>query len=164
MEDTFSFTSTNENLTRWWLLSPSGRLFYNYEEDYLHVARADLCYGYNNTEGGCQRWQDIPKCRSPGDVFTRKSLRANYENVTYEENQNISYSDCEAACWSDCNCNGFKEVYVDGTGCRFYHWNSSKDYIVDGTVSGVDFYLLENKGNVIPHHHGRSNAKFISFF
>jgi len=40
-EDTFSFTSTNENLTRWWSLSATGRLCYNNEEGY--VARADLC-------------------------------------------------------------------------------------------------------------------------
>ena len=161
-EDTFSFTSTNENNTHFWSLSDTGRLYYNYEEGY--VARADLCYGYNNTEGGCQRWQDIPKCRIPGDVFTKKSLRSNYENVTYETKENINHSDCEAACWSDCNCNGFTEFYADGTGCRFYQWNSSKDYIVDATVSGQDIYLLENKGNIIDHHHGRSNANFISFF
>jgi len=160
-EDTFSFRSTNENLTHWWLLSDTGRLSYNYKEGY--VARADLCYGYS-TNGGCQRWQYIPKCRSPGDVFTKKNLRTNYKNVTYDYNQNISHSDCEAACWSDCNCNVFNEIYVDGTGCAFYHWNSSKYYIVDGTVSGVDFYVLENIGNAIPHHHGRSNANFISFF
>jgi len=163
-EDTFSFTSTNENITRWWSLSDTGRLSYNKNEGY--VARADLCYGYNNTEGGCQRWQDIPKCRSAGDVFIKKSLRRNYQNQTIDDNQNISHSDCEAACWSDCNCNGFTEIYLDGTGCRFYHWNSSKDYIVDGTVSGFDFYILENKGNITPlhHHHGRSNANFVSFF
>jgi len=161
-EDTFSFTSTNENLTGWWSLSATGRLSYNNEEG--NVARADLCYGYNNTEGGCQRWQDIPKCRNPGDVFTKKSLRGNYETETFDGNKNISYSDCEAACWSDCNCDGFYEGYDDGTGCSLYHWNSSKYYIVDSTVSGRDFYVLENKGNVIPHHHGRSNANFISFF
>ena len=127
-------------------------------------ARADLCYGYNNTEGGCQRWQDIPKCRSPGDVFTKKSLRPNYEYSTYVDNPNISNSDCQAACWSDCNCDGFKEIYDDGTGCALYHWNSSKYYIFDGTVSGTDFYILENKGSIIPRHHGRSNTNFSSFF
>ena len=49
-EDTFSFTSTNENVTHFWSLSDTGRLYYNEKEGY--VARADLCYGYNNTEGG----------------------------------------------------------------------------------------------------------------
>jgi len=160
-EDSFSFTSTNENLTNRWTLSDTGMLSYNYKDGY--VARADLCYGYN-TEGGCQKWQDKPNCRSPGDVFNKKSLRRNYENVTWEDNQNISHSDCEAACWSNCDCNGFKEAYVDGSGCRFYRWNSSKDIIVDGSVSGEDFYILENKGNITPLHHGRSNATFISFF
>ncbi|KAL9298097.1 hypothetical protein ACSQ67_023993 [Phaseolus vulgaris] len=159
-EDSFSFTSTNENITYFWSLSDTGRLYYDDKEGY--VARADLCYGYNNTDGGCQRWQDIPKCRIPGDVFTKKSLYPNYENVTYEENENISHSDCEAACWSNCNCSGFKELYTDGSGCRFYQWNSSKDYIVDGTVSGEDFYVLENKRNIIPHHHGTKGWIWIS--
>ena len=160
-EDTFSFTSTNENHTRWWYLWDTGWLSYNTKEGY--VARADLCYGYNNTDG-CQRWQDIPKCRIPGDVFTKKNLRPNYDSVTYEDNKNFTHSDCEAACWSNCNCNGFKEIYDDETGCMFYHWNSSKDYIADGTVSGEDIYVLENTVNIIPRHHGRSNANFISFF
>jgi len=161
-EDTFSFTSTNESHTSQWFLSGTGQLLYNSNGGF--VARADLCFGYNNTEGGCQRWQDIPKCRIPDEVFTKKSLRSNYENVTYDDNKNISYSDCEGACWSNCYCNGFKEYYNDGSGCIFYHWISSKDYIVDGTVSGEDIYVLENKGNIVPHHHGMSNANFISFF
>jgi len=158
-EDTFSFTSTNESHTRRWILSDTGQLSYNYVDRY--VARADLCYRYNSTDG-CQRWQDIPKCRIPGDVFTKKSLRSNYESITVNADQNISYSDCEASCWRFCDCNGFR-VFNDGTGCLLYQWNSSKDYIVDGTVLGEDFYILENKGNIIPHHHGRSNANFISF-
>ncbi|KAL9298099.1 hypothetical protein ACSQ67_023995 [Phaseolus vulgaris] len=159
-EDTFSFTSTNESHTSQWFLSGTGQLLYNSNGGF--VARADLCFGYNNTEGGCQRWQDIPKCRIPDEVFTKKSLRSNYENVTYDDNKNISYSDCEAACWSDCYCNGFKENYDDGSGCRFYHWISSKDYIVDGTVSGQDIYVLENKGNIVPHHHGTKRWIWIS--
>ncbi|KAK7342872.1 hypothetical protein VNO80_25829 [Phaseolus coccineus] len=158
-EDTFSFTSTNESHTRWWYLWDIGRLSYNEKEGY--VARADLCYGYNNTDG-CQRWEDIPKCRIPGDVFTKKNLRPNYENFTFDMNQNITYSECEAACWSDCNCNGFTEIYEDRSGCRFYHWNSSKDYIVDGTVSGQDIYLLENKGNIIAHRHGTKRWIWIT--
>ncbi|XP_027910084.1 G-type lectin S-receptor-like serine/threonine-protein kinase At1g67520 [Vigna unguiculata] len=158
-EDSFSFTSTNENLTRWWSLSDTGRLSYNNKEGY--VARADLCYGYN-TEGGCQSWQGIPKCRSPGDVFTKKSLRLNYQNQTNDDNQNISHSDCEAACWSDCNCNGFAEYFDDGTGCSFYHWNSSKDIIVDDSVYGQEFYILENKGNITLLHHGTKRWIWIS--
>nr|XP_007133399.1 hypothetical protein PHAVU_011G175600g [Phaseolus vulgaris]ESW05393.1 hypothetical protein PHAVU_011G175600g [Phaseolus vulgaris] len=147
-EDTFSFTSKNESHTRRWFLSDTGQLSCNYNEG--DVARADLCYGYNNTEGGCQRWQDIPKCRIPGDVFTKKILRSNYQNVTADENENISYSDCEAACWSDCYCNGFKEFSNDG------------NYIVEATVSGEDIYLLENKGNIIPHHQGTKRRIWIS--
>ncbi|KAG2396928.1 G-type lectin S-receptor-like serine/threonine-protein [Vigna angularis] len=36
------------------------------------VRRADLCYGYNNTDGGCQRWQDIPKCRNPAEAGVKQ--------------------------------------------------------------------------------------------
>ncbi|KAL9298102.1 hypothetical protein ACSQ67_023998 [Phaseolus vulgaris] len=157
-EDTFSFTSTNESHTRRWILLDTGQLSYNYVDRY--VARADLCYGYNSTDG-CQRWQDIPKCRIPGDVFTKKSLRSNYESITVNADQNISYSDCEASCWRFCDCNGFR-VFNDGTGCLLYQWNSSKDYIVDATVLGEDFYILENKGNIIPHHHGTKRWIWIS--
>ncbi|CAJ1978402.1 unnamed protein product, partial [Sphenostylis stenocarpa] len=161
-EDSFSFTSTNENHTRWWCLSSKGQLSYNNEEGY--VARADLCYGYNNSDGGCQRWQEIPMCRNPGDVFTKKILHPNYDDAIYDLNYNISYSDCEASCWSNCSCNGFKEFFSDGTGCKFYHWNSSENYTIDSTVFGVDFYILENIGNIAPHHHGRSNANFLLFY
>ena len=94
-------------------------------------------------------------------MFTKKTLRINYQNQTYDDNQNISHSDCEAACWSDCNCNGFAEYFDDGTGCSFYHWNSFKDIIVDDSVYGQEFYILENKGNITLLHHGRSIANFI---
>ncbi|CAJ1978400.1 unnamed protein product [Sphenostylis stenocarpa] len=157
-EDSFSFISKNENHTRWWFLSDTGQLSHNQG----YVVRADLCYGYNN-DGGCQRWQDIPKCRNPGDVFTKKMLYPDYEYVTYDKNENISHSDCEASCWSNCYCNGFKE-FTDGTGCIFYHWNSSDNNTIDGTVSGVDFYILENTRKITPHHRGRSTANFLVLF
>ncbi|CAJ1978404.1 unnamed protein product [Sphenostylis stenocarpa] len=124
-EDSFSFTSTNENHTR---------------------------------DGGCQRWQEIPKCRNPGDVFTKKILYPNYEDVIVDENENISHSDCEASCI------GFRVFNSDGTGCLLYHWNSSENYTIGTTVSGLDIYLVENTRNITPHHHGRSNANFLVLF
>ncbi|XP_014623454.2 G-type lectin S-receptor-like serine/threonine-protein kinase B120 isoform X3 [Glycine max] len=144
-EDSFSFNSTNDKLTPRWSFSRSGRLSCN--EGYV---KADLCYGYNNT-GGCQRWQDLPKCRNPGDLFVKKTLFPDYENVTFEMNPAFGYSDCEASCWSNCSCDGFSALWVNETGCTFYHWNSSKNF-VDTSVAGVELYMLENTGNITPHN------------
>ncbi|KAK7405407.1 hypothetical protein VNO78_06681 [Psophocarpus tetragonolobus] len=90
-ENSFSFTATNEEPTLWWILSEIGQIFY-YKG---YIARADMCYGYNNSGGGCQRWQDIPKCRNPGDVFQGKLGAANYQNARYEPNTSYGYSDLE---------------------------------------------------------------------
>ena len=147
-EDTFSFTSTNENLTRWWFLSDTGRLYYNTREEY--VARADLCYGYN-TDGGCQRWQDIPECRNPGDVFRKNDGYLSYQNLSIAENISYGYSDCETSCWNNCTCSGFMELYRNGTGCVFFHSISAANYSFD--VSGENLYLIVN---MLTHHKGKS--------
>ena len=152
-EDSFSFNSTNDKLTPRWFFGESGRLSCN-----GRYVKADLCYGYTNT-GGCQRWQDLPKCRNPGDLFVKKTLVPDYESVSYETNPAFGYSDCEASCWSNCSCDGFRAFWRNETGCKFYHWNSSKNYIVDTSVAGVEFYMLENTGNITPHN-GKSNVKF----
>ncbi|KAK8464303.1 hypothetical protein PHAVU_011G175301 [Phaseolus vulgaris] len=144
-EDTFSFTSTNENPNLYWILTEFGQI----SDDEGYVARADLCYGYNNTDGGCQRWQDIPKCRNPGDVFQKKTGSFNYQNVSIEENISYGYSDCEASCWSNCSCSAFRELYPNGTGCIFFHWISGENYTFDST--GENFYLLEN---MLTNHKG----------
>ncbi|KAK7342866.1 hypothetical protein VNO80_25822 [Phaseolus coccineus] len=142
-EDTFSFTSTNEDPDLQWTLTEIGQI--SGGEGY--VARADLCYGYNNTDGGCQRWQDIPKCRNPGDVFQKMTGFVNYQNVTFEGNISYSYSDCEASCWSNCDCSAFRKLYPNGTGCVFFHWSSAESYTSDST--GISFYLLVN---MLTHH------------
>ncbi|ESW05382.1 hypothetical protein PHAVU_011G175000 [Phaseolus vulgaris] len=145
-EETFSFTSTNENITHFWSLSDTGRLYYNDKEGY--VATADLCYGYN-TDGGCQRWQDIPKCRNPGDVFQKKTGYISYQNVSLEGNISYGFSDCKASCWSNCHCSAFRKMYSNGTGCIFFHRISAENYTFDS--AGENFYLLEN---MLTNHKG----------
>ena len=145
-EDTFSFTSTSEEPDLRWILTETGQI----SDGKGFVAKADLCYGYN-TDGGCQRWQDIPKCRNPGDVFQKKTGSFNYQNVSIEENISYGYSDCEASCWSNCSCSAFRELYPNGTGCIFFHWISGENYTFDST--GENFYLLEN---MLTNHKGKS--------
>ncbi|KAL9297887.1 hypothetical protein ACSQ67_023783 [Phaseolus vulgaris] len=144
-ENSFSFTTTNEEADLWWILSETGQI----SDGKGYVARADLCYGYN-TDGGCQRWQDIPKCRNPGDVFQKKTGYFNYLlNTSIEGNISYGYSDCEASCWSNCNCNAFTEFYSNGTGCTFFHWISAENYTFDST--GENFYFLVN---MLTNHKG----------
>ncbi|KOM49722.1 hypothetical protein LR48_Vigan08g054900 [Vigna angularis] len=123
---------------RRWTLSNIGQIF----DGEVYVARADLCYGYNNTDGGCQRWQDIPKCKNPGDVFQKHTGSVSFKNLSAEENISYVHSDCEASCWSNCACSGFMELYSNGTGCMFFHMISAENYTSDST--GYDFYLLAN--------------------
>ncbi|KAK7342867.1 hypothetical protein VNO80_25823 [Phaseolus coccineus] len=150
-EDTFSFTSTSEEPDLQWTLTEIGQI----SDDEGYVARADLCYGYN-TDGGCQRWQDIPKCRNPGDVFQKKTGHINYPNVSFEGNVSYGYSDCEASCWSNCTCSGFNELYSNGTGCMFFHWISADNYTSDST--GDNFYLLVN---MLTNHKGTKKWTWI---
>jgi len=145
-ENSFSFTASNEEPDLMCSLSEIGQLY----DDKGNVARADLCYGYNYTDGGCQRWQDIPKCRNPGDVFQKNIGSPSYKNVSVERNTSYGHSDCEASCWSSCACSGFKELYPNGTGCIFFHWNSADNYTSDS--SSETFYLLVN---MLTHHKGK---------
>ena len=145
-EDTFSFTSTSEEPDLRWILTETGQI----SDGKGFVAKADLCYGYN-TDGGCQRWQDIPKCRNPGDVFQKKTGSFSYQNLSLEGNISYGYSDCEASCWSNCNCTAFTEYYSNGTGCMFFHWISEDNYTFDST--GENFYLLVN---MLTNHKGKS--------
>ncbi|KAL2326099.1 hypothetical protein Fmac_025160 [Flemingia macrophylla] len=62
-EDSFSFTTDGKN--KYWRISYNGQL----SDDKGDVARADLCFGYNNTDGGCQRWMDIPKIDGIGNKY-----------------------------------------------------------------------------------------------
>jgi len=151
-ENSFSFTTTNEEPYRWWSLSDIGQI----SDRKGYVARADLCYGYNNTDGGCQRWQDIPKCRNSGDVFQKSIGYYSNNNLSYEKNPSYGYSDCEASCWTNCSCSGFKELYQNGTGCAFFHWISAENYTFDNT--GYPFYLLVNMSS--HHHKGKSTKLF----
>ncbi|WVZ04021.1 hypothetical protein V8G54_024827 [Vigna mungo] len=105
-----------------------------YFDGEVYVARAYLCYEYNNTDKGCQRWQDIPKCRNPGDVFQKHNVYVRVHNVSTEENISYGHSDCEASCWSNCACSGFMDLNSNGTG--------SENYTSD--ITGYDFYLLVN--------------------
>ncbi|KAL2326095.1 hypothetical protein Fmac_025153 [Flemingia macrophylla] len=137
-EDSFSFTTNEE--TKFWFMAYNGKL----SDDKGDVAMADLCFGYNNTDGGCQRWMDIPKCRKPGDVFLKKIGYVSYQKLTSEPNTSYGYSDCEARYWSSCTCHGFKKFYSNGTGCYFFHVinSSAVNNFFDG--SGPSCYWLEN--------------------
>ncbi|KAG2396926.1 G-type lectin S-receptor-like serine/threonine-protein [Vigna angularis] len=108
----------------------------------VYVARADLCYGYNNTDGGCQRWQDIPKCRNPGDVFQKHTGFIRFNNVSAEENISYGHSDCEASCWSNCTCIGFMDFNPNEPGCIFFHLISAENFTYNRT--GYELYLLVN--------------------
>ena len=148
-ENSLSFTTTNEEHDIWWVISEIGEIY----DDEGYIGGADLCYGYNYTDGGCQRWQDIPKCRNPGDVFQKNIGDFSYRNLSLEENPSYGHSDCEASCWSDCTCSGFKEFYQNGTGCVFFHWISSENYTSHST--GDTFYVLVN---TLTHHKGKSKS------
>ncbi|RDX84478.1 putative G-type lectin S-receptor-like serine/threonine-protein kinase, partial [Mucuna pruriens] len=109
-EDSFSFTTTSEGFR--WSITNIGRLYYNNETD---AVKADMCYGYN-TDGGCQRWEDIPKCRNRGDVFQKKTVIARPVAGAI--------------------------VYLNGTGCIFFQWKSAEEVTFNSI--GEDFYMLVN--------------------
>ncbi|KAL2326106.1 hypothetical protein Fmac_025164 [Flemingia macrophylla] len=134
-EDSFSFTTNEEN--KFWFIQDDGQL----ADEKGDFVRADLCFGYNNTDGGCQTWMNIPKCRNPGDVFQSKFGYAKWDNATLETNTTYVLSDCEASCWSNCNCTGFQAYDPkNGTGCVFL---TTQIYYSDG--SGKNIYMLVNK-------------------
>ncbi|KAK7405006.1 hypothetical protein VNO78_06130 [Psophocarpus tetragonolobus] len=134
-EDSFELTFSNDERIKWTLME-NGQLINREGSD---IARADLCYGYN-TEEGCQKWEEIPKCRHHGDAFQivqgfpDSNMRSNLENSSY------GVSDCRAICWNNCSCTAFKEYYDNGTGCVFFHWHSMEGTNIAST--GEDFYML----------------------
>ncbi|XP_052733868.1 G-type lectin S-receptor-like serine/threonine-protein kinase At1g67520 isoform X2 [Vigna angularis] len=146
-ESYFSITTLNGELTRWVLLE-TGQLINRNGAD-NNVARADLCYGYN-TDKGCQRWEDIPLCRHPGDAFDSREGYPNEDMAKFLENSSYGLSDCQDMCWRNCNCTGFKNYYDDGgTGCVFYHKNFTTG--TNFASGGSKFFVLVNK----PHHKGK---------
>jgi len=125
-EDSFAFKVKDGKFIRWFI-SSKGRLGTTDDGniDSVDIANADICYGYNS-DGGCQKWEDKPTCREPGEVFQRKAGRPNMDNATFEHDVTYSYSDCKMRCWRNCNCNAFQELYENLTGCVFYSWNSTQ--------------------------------------
>ncbi|RHN40746.1 putative non-specific serine/threonine protein kinase [Medicago truncatula] len=145
-EDSFAFEVKDGKFARWQLTS-KGRLVGHDGE----IGNADMCYGYNSN-GGCQKWEEIPNCRENGEVFQKIAGTPNVDNATtFEQDVTYSYSDCKIRCWRNCNCNGFQEFYGNGTGCIFYSWNSTQD--VD-LVSQNNFYVLVNSTKSAPNSHG----------
>ncbi|XP_039684666.1 G-type lectin S-receptor-like serine/threonine-protein kinase CES101 isoform X1 [Medicago truncatula] len=123
-EDSFTFEIKDQNYKMFpgWELFSTGMLTSSEGE----IANADMCYGYN-TDGGCQKWEDIPTCREPGEVFKKMTGRPNTDSATIQDNVTYGYSDCKISCWRNCECNGFQEFYRNGTGCIFYSSNSTQD-------------------------------------
>ncbi|XP_058779676.1 G-type lectin S-receptor-like serine/threonine-protein kinase CES101 isoform X2 [Vicia villosa] len=155
-EDSFSFEIKNQNykMSPEWYLSSSGSLM-NLERE---LGNADICYGYNS-DRGCQKWEDIPTCRMPGEVFERKMGRPNTYYANFLDNVSYGYSDCKLSCWRNCSCNGFQEYYGNGTGCIFYSWNSTQD--VDWEAD-FKFYKLKKPVKSDPNHHGKRRRIWIS--
>ncbi|RDX60990.1 G-type lectin S-receptor-like serine/threonine-protein kinase, partial [Mucuna pruriens] len=147
-EDYFELTFSNDGHIKWTLLT-TGQLINREGDD---IARADLCYGYN-TDGGCQKWEEIPTCRHHGDMFVPVQGFPNSNMSSSVANSSYGTSDCHAICWTNCTCTGFKQYYEDGTGCIFFHWNS-----MEGTniaTSGENFYML------VKHTHHKGTKKWI---
>ncbi|XP_039684670.1 G-type lectin S-receptor-like serine/threonine-protein kinase CES101 isoform X2 [Medicago truncatula] len=143
-EDSFTFEVKDGKFAQWELIS-KGRLV----GDDGYIANADMCYGYS--DGGCQKWEDIPTCREPGEVFQKKAGRPSIDNsTTFEEDVTYSYSDCKMRCWKNCNCSAFQEYYDNGTGCVFHSWNSTQ-YV---QVVADTFYNLVKPTKSAPNSHG----------
>ncbi|KAL2326104.1 hypothetical protein Fmac_025162 [Flemingia macrophylla] len=93
-EDSFSFTTNGEDKS--WYIKSDGQL----ADEKGDFVRADLCFGYNNTDGGWQTWMNIPKCRNPGDVFQKKS--GGYMSPEYAMESVFSTKDTQAwELWKD---------------------------------------------------------------
>ncbi|KAG4949929.1 hypothetical protein JHK84_043358 [Glycine max] len=151
-ESYFTITTLNEELTRWELLK-TGQLINRNGDD--NVARADMCYGYN-TDGGCQKWEDIPFCRNPGDAFELKEVYLNLNLKNFLANSSYSPSDCRDTCWKNCSCDGFTDYYDDGTGCIFVYLNLTEG--ADFASGGEKFYILVKN----THHKGTKKWIWIS--
>ncbi|AET02783.1 cysteine-rich RLK (receptor-like kinase) protein [Medicago truncatula] len=156
-EDSFSFEIKDRNYKNisGWTLDWAGMLT---SDEGTYIGNADICYGYNS-DRGCQKWEDIPACREPGEVFQRKTGRPNIDNAsTIEQDVTYVYSDCKIRCWRNCNCNGFQEFYRNGTGCIFYSWNSTQDLDL---VSQDNFYALVNSTKSTRNSHGKKKWIWI---
>ncbi|CAK8561787.1 unnamed protein product [Lathyrus sativus] len=153
-EDSFAFETKDRNYTRFpeWVLFPAGRLINNVGD----IGNADMCYGYNS-DGGCQKWENIPTCREPGYVFEKKSAIASLNNATYEDSALYVYNDCKESCWRNCNCTAFTKYYNNGTGCIFYSGNFTKDL---GFGSEINFHALV-KPTKVAHHVNAGKKKWI---
>ncbi|KAK7317481.1 hypothetical protein RJT34_01755 [Clitoria ternatea] len=152
-EEYLTFTTPNEELTDTeWTLLETGQLVNRKGYD---IARADMCYGHN-TDGGCQKWEEIPSCRDPGDVFVTKEGYPNYsyDNITYLSNASYGISDCKARCWKDCSCYGFKEYHDNGTGCVFFLLNSTQG--INIASGGDSLYVLVRNNTTYQTHAGYS--------
>lgn len=108
-----------------------------------------MCYRYN-TDGGCQKWEDIPFCRNPGDAFELKEVYLNLNLKNFLANSSYSPSDCRDTCWKNCSCDGFTDYYDDGTGCIFVYLNLTEG--ADFASGGEKFYILVKN----THHKGKS--------
>lgn len=113
------------------------------------VARADMCYGYN-TDGGCQKWEEIPTCRHSGDAFETREVYVSMNMLNNLGNSSYGPSDCRDICWENCACNGYRNYYDGGTGCTFLHWNSTEE--ANFASGGETFHILVNN----THHKGKS--------
>ncbi|KAK7257022.1 hypothetical protein RIF29_30699 [Crotalaria pallida] len=140
-ENYFSFTTPYTEQPTNWKLFESGQLTGSDGKD---IARADMCYGYNN-DGGCQKWK-IPSCRYPGYVFKifQGMPKLYGENDTsYEASTSYGIGDCQARCWNSCSCIGFMSYNDDGTGCVFFSGKSLEN--VSLVTVGQKFYMLVKK-------------------
>ncbi|XP_058779671.1 G-type lectin S-receptor-like serine/threonine-protein kinase CES101 isoform X2 [Vicia villosa] len=155
-EDSFSFEVKDQNykMSPEWLLSSSGRLASSEGE----IGNADNCYGFNS-DRGCQKWEDIPTCRKPGEVFEIKIGRPNTHYAIFQDNVSYCYNDCKMSCWRNCGCNGFRKYYGNGTGCIFYSWNSTQDVDLEDDFK---FYILGKPTKSDPNHHGKRRWIWIS--
>jgi len=154
-EDSFAFEANVKKFIGWELF-PTGQLWSTEGE----IANADMCYGYNS-DGGCQKWEDKPTCREPGEMFQTKIGSPDYDNATSEDNAIHVYGDCKAFCWRNCNCTGFKEYFANGTGCIFYSWSSTKDL---NFGDNGNFHVLVKPTKAAPNvTHGKSYYVYIGF-
>ena len=163
-EDSFAFEVKDGKFMKW-RLSSKGKLTSESEygdDDSADIGNADICYGYNSN-GGCQKWEDIPTCREPGEVFQIKPGRPKkMDNASaYEMNVIYGYSDCKMRCWRNCSCNGFQEYYSNLTGCVFYSWNSTQ--YVDLETEG-NFNVLVKPTKSAPNSHGTFRFKIYVHF
>ena len=150
-EDSFAFEVKDRKFEQWFI-TPKGRLV---ADDGVRastdIGNADMCYGYNS-DGGCQKWEDIPTCREHGEVFQKKAGTPYKKNITtIELDVTYGYGDCKMRCWRNCNCNGFQELYDNLTGCVFYSWNSTQEGNLDGRFS---YYTLVKPTKSAQNSHG----------